>query len=141
LEKQAIFPFRGMTCDQDFFQVLSTFPSVMVVSLRCKTCDHFSTKQGYFLKFQGRDLVTGGNSKRLQKQQLRSSPLRSLTLRSATAHAPAYRRLYSIKKVHPARVQIWAQQALRVQAPVANFNNQGFLDANSARGTLFRLSA
>jgi hypothetical protein len=23
-----------------FFQVLSTFPSVMVVSLRCKTCDH-----------------------------------------------------------------------------------------------------
>ena len=31
--------------------------------------------------------------------------------------------------------------ALRVQAPVANFNNQGFLDANSARGTLFRLSA
>jgi hypothetical protein len=30
-------------------------------------------------------------------------------------------------------------QTLRVDAPVASFNNQGFLDANSARGTLFRL--
>ena len=43
--------------------VLSTFPSVMVVSLRCKTCDHFSTKQGYFFKVSGTfDLVTEGLS-------------------------------------------------------------------------------
>ena len=61
LEKQAIFPSRGMTSGQYFFKFLSTFPSVMVVSPRYKTCDHFSTKQGYFFNVSGTlDLVTGG---------------------------------------------------------------------------------
>jgi hypothetical protein len=37
----------------------------MVVSLRCKTCDHFSTKQGYFFRISGTlDLVTGGQGER-----------------------------------------------------------------------------
>src|ERR1700730_12319400 len=55
------FPFSSNDLRSIFFQVLSTFP-VMVVSLRCKTCDHFSTKQGYFFKVSGTlDLVTGEN--------------------------------------------------------------------------------
>jgi hypothetical protein len=117
--KTGKFPFSWIDLRSIFFQVLPTFPSVMVFSLRHKTCDHFSTEQGYFFNVSGMlDWVTGENSKRLRKQQLRSSPLLSLTLRSATAHAPGYRRLYSIKGMHRARVQIWARQALRVQAPV-----------------------
>jgi hypothetical protein len=68
-------------------------------------------KTGIFFNVSGTlDLITGENFKRLRKRQLRSSPLLSLTLRSATAQgAPGHPR---------ARVQIWAQQALRVQAPV-----------------------
>jgi hypothetical protein len=31
-KNRQFFLSRGMTCDQYFFQVLSTFPSVMVVS-------------------------------------------------------------------------------------------------------------
>jgi hypothetical protein len=53
LEKQAIFPSRGLTSGQYFFKFLSTFPSVMVFSLRYKTCDHFSTKQVYFFNVSG----------------------------------------------------------------------------------------
>jgi len=99
-EKQAIFPFlRNGDLRSIFFQVLSTFPSVMVVSLRCKTCDHFSTKQGYFFNVSGtRDLITGENSKRVRKRQLRSSPLLSLTLRSASprgAGSPPCLRTYN----------------------------------------------
>jgi len=51
--KTGSFPFSRNDLRSIFFQVLSTFPSVMVVSLRCKTCDHFSTKQGYFFKVSG----------------------------------------------------------------------------------------
>ena len=51
--KTGNFPF-GTTSGQYFFKFLSTFPSVMVFSLRYKTCDHFSPKQGYFIMFQGR---------------------------------------------------------------------------------------
>ena len=85
-EKQAIFPSCWIDLRSTFFQVLSTFPLVMVFSLRCKNCDHSSAKQGYFLNVSGTlDLITGENSKRLRKRQLRSSPLLSLTLRSAMA--------------------------------------------------------
>jgi hypothetical protein len=59
--KTGNFPFSWNDLWSIFFQVLSTFPSVMLVSLRCKTCDHFSTKQGHFFKVSGTlDLVTGG---------------------------------------------------------------------------------
>jgi hypothetical protein len=75
-KKTGNFSFSWKDLWSIFFQVLSTFPSVMVFSLRYKTCDHFSTKQGCFFNVSGTlDLVTGGNSKRLQEQQLRSSPL------------------------------------------------------------------
>ena len=58
--KTGNFPFSWNDLWSIFFQVLSTFPSVMVVSLRYKACDHFSTKQGYFFKVSGTlDLVTG----------------------------------------------------------------------------------
>ena len=58
--KTGNFPFSWNDLWSIFFQVLSTFPSVMVVSLRYKTCDHFSTKQGYFFRVSGTlDLVTG----------------------------------------------------------------------------------
>jgi hypothetical protein len=60
--KTGNFPFSWNDFWSRFFQVLSTFPSVMVVSLRYKTCDHFSTKQGYFFKVSGTlDLITGEN--------------------------------------------------------------------------------
>jgi hypothetical protein len=52
--KTGNFPFSWIDLRSIFFQVLSTFPSVMVFSLRYKTCDHFSTKQGYFFNVQGR---------------------------------------------------------------------------------------
>jgi hypothetical protein len=52
--KTGNLPFSWIDLRSIFFQVLSTFLSVMVFSLRHKTCDHFSTKQGYFLMFQGR---------------------------------------------------------------------------------------
>jgi hypothetical protein len=109
--KTGKFPFSWIDLRSIFFQVLPTFPSVMVFSLRHKTCDHFSTEQGYFFNVSGMlDWVTGENSKRLRKQQLRSSPLLSLTLRSATAQGtPGHSR---------ARVHIRAPQALRAQAPV-----------------------
>jgi hypothetical protein len=71
--KTGNFPFSWNDLRSISFQVLSTFPSVMVVSLRCKTCDHFSTKQGYFFRISGTlDLVTGGKF-----QTTVSSPLRS----------------------------------------------------------------
>jgi hypothetical protein len=90
--KTGNFPFSWIDLRSIFFQVLSTFPSVMVFSLRYKTCDHFSTKQGYFFNVSGTlDLVTGGNSKRLQKQQLRSSPL--LSANPALGHSPSRARL------------------------------------------------
>src|SRR3984893_19138875 len=71
----------------------------------------FLRKTGIFFNVSGRfDLITGENSKRLRKRQLRSSPLLSLTLRSATAQGtPGHSR---------ARVHIRAPQALRAQAPV-----------------------
>src|ERR1700730_6015067 len=73
--KTGKFPFSWIDLRSIFFQVLPTFPSVMVFSLRHKTCDHFSTEQGYFFNVSGMlDWVTGENSKRLRKQQLRSSP-------------------------------------------------------------------
>ena len=129
--KTANFPFLWNDLRSTFFQVLSSFPLVMVFFLRCKNCDHSTAKQGYFFNVSGTlDLITGENSKRLRKRQLRSSPLFSLTL---FGHGP--RGAGSPR----ACVHIMAPQAFRVQAPVANFNNQGFLDANSARGTLFRL--
>jgi hypothetical protein len=79
--KTGKFPFLWNDIRSTFFQVLSSFPFVMVFSLRCKNCDHFSTEQGYFFNVSGMlDWVTGENSKRLRKQQLRSSPLLSLTL-------------------------------------------------------------
>src|ERR1700730_15223460 len=58
----------------------------------------FRRKTGYFFNVSGtRDLITGENSKRVRKRQLRSSPLLSLTLRSATAQgapmASAYMRI------------------------------------------------
>jgi hypothetical protein len=92
--KTGNFPFLWNDLRSTFFQVLSSFPLVMVVSLRCKNCDYFSAKQGYFFNVSGTlDLITGENSKRLRKKQLRSSPLLSLTLRSATAQgAPGHPR-------------------------------------------------
>src|SRR3984893_3038775 len=71
----------------------------------------FLRKTGIFFNVSGMlDLITGENSKRLRKRQLRSSPLLSLTLRSATAQgAPGHPR---------ACVHIMAPQALRAQAPV-----------------------
>ena len=48
------FPFLWNDLRSAFFQVLSSFPLVMVFSLRCKNYDHSSAKQGYFLMFQGR---------------------------------------------------------------------------------------
>jgi hypothetical protein len=59
--KTGNFPFSWIDLRSIFFQVLLTFPSVMVFSLRHKTCDHFSTKQGCFFYVSGTlDLVTGG---------------------------------------------------------------------------------
>src|SRR5580704_14327853 len=76
--KTGNFPFLSNDLRSTFFQVLSSFPLVMVFSLRCKNCDHSSAKQGYFFNVSGTlDLITGENSKRLRKRQLRSSPLRS----------------------------------------------------------------
>ena len=48
------FPFLWNDLRSAFFQVPSSFPLVMVFSLRCKNYDHSSAKQGYFLMFQGR---------------------------------------------------------------------------------------
>jgi hypothetical protein len=107
--KSANFPFLWNDLRSTFFQVVSSFPLVTVFSLRCKNCDHSSAKQGYFFNVSGTlDLITGKNSKRLRKRQLRSSPLLSLTLRSATAQGGAGR----------ACVHTRAPQALRAQAPV-----------------------
>ena len=64
--KTGNLPFSWNDLRSIFFQVLSTFPSVMVVSLRCKTCDHFFRISGTL------DLVTGGKF-----QTTVSSPLRS----------------------------------------------------------------
>src|ERR1700730_8932886 len=74
--KTGNFPFLWNDLRSTFFQVLSSFPLVMVFFLRCKNCDHSAAKQGYFFNVSGtRDLITGENSKRVRKRQLRSSPL------------------------------------------------------------------
>src|ERR1700720_3434382 len=97
--KTGNFPFLWNDLRSTFFQVLSSFPLVMVFFLRCKNCDHSAAKQGYFFNVSGtRDLVTGENSKRVRKRQLRSSPLLSLTLRSASprgAGSPPCLRTYN----------------------------------------------
>jgi hypothetical protein len=90
--KMGNFPFLSNDLRSTFFQVLSSFPLVMVFSLRCKNCDHSSAKQGYFFNVSGTlDLITGENSKRLRKRQLRSSPLRSAN--PALGHGPRRARL------------------------------------------------
>src|ERR1700731_3298422 len=72
--KTGNFPFLGNDLRSTFFQVLCSFPLVMVFFLRCKNCDHSPAKQGYFFNVSGtRDLITGENSKRVRKPQLRSS--------------------------------------------------------------------
>jgi hypothetical protein len=48
LEKQAVFASRGNDLRSIFFQVLSTFPSVMVVSLRLLDQRSFLHKTGIF---------------------------------------------------------------------------------------------
>src|SRR5580704_3436295 len=97
--KTGNFPFLWNDLRSTFFQVLSSFPLVMVFFLRCKNCDHSAAKQGYFFNVSGTlDSVTGGNSKRVRKRQLRSSPLLSLTLRSASprgAGSPPCLRTYN----------------------------------------------
>ena len=61
--KTGNFPHFWIDLQSIFFQVLSTFPSVMVFSLRCKNCEHSSAKQGYFFNVSGTlDLITGANS-------------------------------------------------------------------------------
>ena len=132
--KTGDFPFLWNDLRSTFFQVLSSFPLVMVFFLRCKNCDHSAAKQGYFFNVSGtRDLITGENSKRLRKRQLRSSPLLSLTLRSATAQgAPGHPR---------ARVHIRAQRALRVEAPVGQASKtKDFLTRIPPAVTLIRVS-
>ena len=93
-EKQAIFPFCGTTSGQHFFKFCRLFRWLWCFSFDARTCDHSAPKQGYFFNVSGtRDLITGENSKRVRKRQLRSSPLLSLTLRSATAQgAPGHPR-------------------------------------------------
>ena len=59
--KMGNFPFLSNDLRSTFFQVLSSFPLVMVFSFRCKNCDHSSAKQGYFFNVSGMlDWVAGG---------------------------------------------------------------------------------
>src|ERR1700730_367670 len=99
----------------------------------------FLRKTGVFYNGSGTlDWVTGENSKRLREQQLRSSPFLSRALRSATAQGTlGYRSLYSIKGSPPYSIKGSPGSKRRS----ASFQNQGFLNANSARDTLFRVSA
>ena len=58
--KTGNFPFSWNDLRSIFFQFLTSFPSVMVFSLRCKNCNHLSAKQGYFSVFQGAlETITG----------------------------------------------------------------------------------
>ena len=62
----------------------------------------FLYKTGIFFYVSGTlDWVTGGKFQTTAKATTRPSPLLALTLRSATAHAPGYRRPYSIKVMAP----------------------------------------
>ena len=61
--KTGNFPHFWIDLQSISFQVLSTFPSVMVFSLRCRDCEHSSAIQGYFFNVSGTlDLITGANS-------------------------------------------------------------------------------
>jgi hypothetical protein len=96
-------------------------------------------KTGVFFNGSGTlGWVTGENSKRLREQTTASSPLLSPTLRSSMAQGtPGYRSLYSIKGSPPYSKKGSPGSKRRS----ASFQNQGFLNANSARDTLFRVSA
>jgi hypothetical protein len=95
------------------------------LSLRYGDSDYFSAKQGYFFNVSGTlDLITGENSKRLRKQTTAvfaasfANPAFGHA-QGAPGHRPqAFYVLVSATRIARARVQIWAQQALRVQAPV-----------------------
>jgi hypothetical protein len=110
-EKQAIFPFCGTTSGQHFFKFCRLFRWLWCFSFDARAAIIPPQNRDIFFNVSGtRDLITGENSKRVRKRQLRSSPLLSLTLRSATAQgAPGHPR---------ACVHIMAPQALRAQAPV-----------------------
>jgi hypothetical protein len=93
-EKQAIFPFCGTTSGQHFFKFCRLFRWLWCFSFDARAAIIPPQNRDIFFNVSGtRDLITGENSKRVRKRQLRSSPLLSLTLRSATAQgAPGHPR-------------------------------------------------
>jgi hypothetical protein len=137
LEKQAVFPSRGMSSGQYFFKFCRLFRRLWSFPSAARPAAISPDNRDIFQCFRDARLGNRGNSKRLRKQQLRSSPLlRPRPTRLATAAfiqsrgcpVPAY--IYGLSR------------PFRVQAPVGKpSKTKDFLDMNSARATLFRVSA